>query len=229
MRIFLGNVYKKQLHFSEVETSHGSVDAGYGAERRTGQVCSRLKHMGRWFVEHFKEQELGKETQEKLLKAMHRNRSKITDRKNGDCNQWTSKGQNLRGDSCSTTHDKQKKGKEEDPFLSPKREDTRNTEGKPKGTSPSGKSNKVVCTCIQKGDCQKTPACGCWHPPECPHHNPLSDCKWWDACVFKHTGKAGDDTHGYATVGRHLEQTKGLNCAQHWKTPEERLSQYDLV
>ena len=48
--------------------------------------------------------------------------------KSGDCNQWTSNGQCSRGDSCSSKHDvnkKGKKGQEEDPVLDPDREDTR--------------------------------------------------------------------------------------------------------
>ena len=63
--------------------------------------------------------------------------------------------------AASSTMTKREQGKE-DPVLSPKREDTRketekgDTEGKGhKGTSPSGKSHKPVCTHVPKEQCHK--------------------------------------------------------------------------
>ena len=69
------------------------------------------------------------------------------DQRTGDCTQWTSRGQCSRGDSCSFKHDLNKKSKRDKnkiPFYF-RRDKTLETRGKrPKGTSPSGKSHKLV-------------------------------------------------------------------------------------
>ena len=79
------------------------------------------------------------------------------------------KAQCSRGGSCSFKHDfnnRREQGKEEDPVLSPKREDTRKETEKgyikgkaPNGTGPSGKSNEPVCTHFLNEQSQKE--CNC--------------------------------------------------------------------
>ena len=63
-------------------------------------------------------------------------------------------------------------GQEEDPVLILKREDTQKGDGKrhlkgtgPKDTTPSGRSNELICTHFQKGQCQKV-ACDYRHPSQ---------------------------------------------------------------
>ena len=91
----------------------------------------------------FKGQQPGKETPEKSLNAMERKTSK--DRKQGDCTRWTS-----RGDCTQFKHDVNNQGNME------KRKKEIGIKGKgPKGTSPSGKSNKPVCTHFLKGQLPK--------------------------------------------------------------------------
>ena len=70
-----------------------------------------------------------------------------------------------------------------------------NTRGRgPKGTSPSGKLNKLVCYQLQKWQCVVESACDYWHPQECSHHKSKSGFKCVVKCVFKHKGKAGGET-----------------------------------
>ena len=104
-----------------IETSHGFVSAGYSPERRSGQLFS--KEMVRRHVEEkirgqpismpamktclFKGQQAGEGNPSG--NPEHNAQETIKDRKYGDCNQWTSKGHCLRGDSCSFKHDRNKK------------------------------------------------------------------------------------------------------------------------
>ena len=75
------------------------------------------------------------------------------DRQIGDCAQWTSKGQCSRGESCNFKHDSDNKEKKENKKISfsfhwnekELKEVTEKVIPEPKGTSPSGKSNKSVC------------------------------------------------------------------------------------
>ena len=145
---------------------------------------------------------LEKETQEEIQCTGH-------DRNHGDCNQWTSKSQCSRGESCSVKHDflNKKKEKKQVPF------DFRNEktlERRRKRRYQKGKDTKVpvrlesqisrhVYRC-QKGQCQKGSACGHGHPPECSHYTPKRRSTWRDTCGIKHTSKAAEDKNGSAIV-----------------------------
>ena len=113
-------------------------------KRRTGQLCltdtngspvCREEDEG----QHFHPRGKGEET--------------IKQRQNGCCTQRTWKGQCSRGDrSINSDPNKKENGQEEDADLLPKREDTKGdgkgdtTRKGPQSASPSGKSNKPVCT-----------------------------------------------------------------------------------
>ena len=73
-----------------------------------------------------------------------------------------------------------------------------------KGTSPSGKSHKQVCTHFQKEQCQNKSTREHWHPPECSHGSRGG------TCAFKHTGKSGGEKMVKEQLPLH--ETKELNC-----------------
>ena len=67
------------------------------------------------------------------------------------------------------------------------------TKGKgPKGTSPTGQSNKPVCFHLQKEQCKRNPHALIGTRQTALTTNPKVDASA-DTCVFKHTGKAGED------------------------------------
>ena len=76
---------------------------------------------------------------------------------------------------------------------------------RPQGTSPSGKSNQLVCTL-------KESSCDCCHLPEYSHNKSQSGCQWRGACVFKHTGQAGEDKNGRRTIAITTGETKEFSC-----------------
>ena len=93
------------------------------------------------------------------------------------------------------------------------------TKGKaPKGTSPSGKSNKRVCYDCKKEQCPKHPHVAVGHPPECSQYKSKSGCTWRDKCGFLHTGEAGDDTYrrsGDETVAIISQEVRELCIERH--------------
>ena len=136
---------------------------------------------------HFKEQQLGKGTQKKILEAMERTQKTTENMKivrNGP--RKASVGEDCRAASSTI----KTKGREHKkiPFRlqwnEKELERWRRTEipkGRgPKGTSPSGESNTPVCDHFHKGQNQKESACDHWHPPECsPCTNPKMDANGW--------------------------------------------------
>ena len=137
MKIYWKTCTKTAPVLRGIKTSHGFVSAGYSPERRSGQLFSigrtgsplcRAGNQGQRFQcpqGLFKGKQLGKETQKEILKAMHR--KSIKDREfetviNGPRKDTVR--QEIRAAS-GTTYPKKEQGKEEDPVLSPKREDTR--------------------------------------------------------------------------------------------------------
>ena len=142
------------------------------------------------------------------------------DRNNGDGTQWTSKG-NVREEiraALNTINTKKKEKGKGKRRRSRSTSETRHWKGDggdirgkgPKGTSPSGKSNKRVCHHFQR-QCRKESASDSWHPPG-SHYNSQSGCTCGDTCVFKHRSEAGEDKHGSGTLALYLKMTEELNC-----------------
>ena len=137
------------------------------------------------------------------------------DRKHGDCTTMDlKKSQCSWADSFSFKHDFNRKVQEEDPVPLPKREDTRKeTEQEiPRERTQRCQSlrtdKQAGMVPFSEGQCQKQYACDYWQPPECSH-------QWIQRWMQKeewHTGKAGGDERGDATVAMHLDETIELNC-----------------
>ena len=89
----------------------------------------------------------------------------------GDCRQWETNGQCVKGDNGGFRHDKDKRGKSTQPNPSPRSSTQQSVKyasrtRSPRGRSPSGKMARVPCKDYLKGTCT-TPFCEKWHLPEC--------------------------------------------------------------
>ena len=92
----------------------------------------------------------------------------------GDCWQWESNGQCVKGDNCSFRHDMNKRGKVTPSSPSPNsfmRQNERKSSRtrSPRGRSPSGRTSRWPCKDYLKGTCNNS-SCKRWHPPECLFH-----------------------------------------------------------
>ena len=108
----------------------------------------------------------------------------------GDCWQWETNGQCVKGDNCSFRHDMDKCGKSSPSNPSPN-SFMRQSERKPsrtrssKGKSPSGRMSRWPCKDYLRGTCNNS-FCERWHPPECLYYKTQSGCRFGKKCSFAH-------------------------------------------
>ena len=100
----------------------------------------------------------------------------------GDCLQWETNGQCVKGDKCSFRHDVNKRGKNT-PNPSQNRKSSRTQS--PRGESPSGRMSRWLCKDYLKGTCNNS-FCEKWHPPECLFYKTKSGCRFEEKCSFAH-------------------------------------------
>ena len=93
----------------------------------------------------------------------------------GDCWQWETNGQCVKGNNCSFRHDMDKRGQS-----SPS-----NPSRSPKGKSPSGRMSRWPCKDHLRGTCNNS-FCERWHPPECLFYKTKSGCRFGEKCSFAH-------------------------------------------
>ena len=89
----------------------------------------------------------------------------------GDCWQWETNGQCVKGNNCSFRHDTNKRGKVTPSNPSPNsfmRQNERKPSRtrSPRGKSPSGRMSRWPCNYYLRGTCNNS-FCERWHPPEC--------------------------------------------------------------
>ena len=108
----------------------------------------------------------------------------------GDCWQWETNGQCVKGDNCSFRHDINKRGKVTPSNPSPnsfmqqiERKSSRTRS--PRGKSPSGRMSRWPCKDYLRGTCNNS-FCGQWHPPECLFCQTKSGC-WFGKSAHMHT------------------------------------------
>ena len=100
----------------------------------------------------------------------------------GDCWQWETNGQCVKGDNCSFRHDMNKRGKSSPSNPSPN-SFMRQSERKPsrtrspRGKSPSGRMSRWPCKDYLRGICSNS-FCEKWHPPECLFYKTKSGCRF---------------------------------------------------
>ena len=108
----------------------------------------------------------------------------------GDCWQWETNGQCVKGDNCSFRHDMDKRGKSSPSNPSPNsfmRQNERKPSRtrSPRGKSPSGRMSRWPCKDYLGGTCNNS-FCGKWHPPECLYYKTKSGCRFGKKCSFAH-------------------------------------------
>ena len=108
----------------------------------------------------------------------------------GDCWQWESNGQCVKGNNCSFRHDINKRGKMTQSNASPNsfmRQNERkpSRSRSPRGKSPSGRMSRWPCKDYLKGTCNNS-FCEKWHPPECLFCKTKSGCRFGEKCSFAH-------------------------------------------
>ena len=108
----------------------------------------------------------------------------------GDCWQWETNGQCVKGDNCSFRHDTNKRGKVTPSNPSPnslvqqsERKSSRTRS--PRGRSPSGRTSRWPCKDYLRGTCNNS-FCEKWHPPECLFYKTKSGCRFGEKCSFEH-------------------------------------------
>ena len=108
----------------------------------------------------------------------------------GDCWQWETNGQCVKGDNCSFRHDINKRGKVTPSNPSPnsfmqQNERKPSRTRSPRGKSPSGRTSRWPCKDYLKGTCNNS-FCEKWHPPECLFYKTKSGCRFGEKCSFAH-------------------------------------------
>ena len=89
----------------------------------------------------------------------------------GDCWQWQTNGQCVKGNNCSFRHDMDKRGKSspsnpsQNSFMQQNERKPSRTRS-PRGRSPSGRMSRWPCKDYLRGTCNNS-FCKRWHPPEC--------------------------------------------------------------
>ena len=108
----------------------------------------------------------------------------------GDCWQWETNGQCVKGDNCSFRHDINKRGKVTPSNPSPnsfmqQNEPKSSRTRSPRGKSPSGRMSRWPCKDYLKGTCNNS-FCEKWHPPECLFYKTKSGCRFVEKCSYAH-------------------------------------------
>ena len=108
----------------------------------------------------------------------------------GDCWQWETNGQCVKGDNCSFRHDINKCGKvtpsnpSPNSFMQQNERKSSRTQS-PRGKSPSGRMSRWPCKDYLRGTCNNS-FCEKWHPPECLFYKTKSGCRFGEKCSFAH-------------------------------------------
>ena len=108
----------------------------------------------------------------------------------GDCWQWETNRQCVKGNNCSFRHDMNKRGKNlpsnpsQNSFMRQNERKSSRTRS-PRGKSPSGRMSRWPCKDYLKGTCNNS-FCEKWHLPECLYYNTKSGCRFVEKCSYAH-------------------------------------------
>ena len=108
----------------------------------------------------------------------------------GDCWQWETNGQCVKGNNCSFRHDMDKRGKSspsnpsQNSFMQQSERKPSRTRS-PRGKSPSGRMSRWPCKDYLRGTCNNS-FCKRWHPPECLFYKNKNGCRFGEKCSFAH-------------------------------------------
>ena len=141
----------------------------------------------------------------------------------GDCWQWETNGQCVKGNNCSFRHDMDKRGKSspsnpsQDSFVQQSERKPSRTRS-PRGKSPSGRMSRWPCKDYLRGTCNNS-FCKRWHPPECLFYKNKNGCRFGEKCSFAHRqvdaqptkwSKSNNDKSAVALLKRGDWQERGL-------------------
>ena len=140
----------------------------------------------------------------------------------GDCWQWETNRQCVKGNSCSFRHDMNKRGKSSPSNPSPnsfmrqsERKSSRSRS--PRGKGPSGGMSRWLCKDYLKGTCNNS-FCEKWHPPECLFYKTKSGCRFGEKCSYAHRqvdeqptkrSKKNDDKSAVALLKKDVWHERG--------------------
>ena len=108
----------------------------------------------------------------------------------GNCWQWETNGQCVKGDNCSFRHDINKRGKSspsnpsQNSFMQQSERNASRTRC-PRGKSPSGWTSRWPCKDYLRGTCNNS-FCEKWHLPECLLYKTKSGCRFGKMCSYAH-------------------------------------------
>ena len=140
----------------------------------------------------------------------------------GDCWQWETNGQCVKGDKCSFRHDTNKRGKVTQSNPSPnsfmqQNERKSSRTRSPRGKSPSGRMSRWPCKDYLEGTCNNS-FCEKWRPPECLFYKTKSGLSVWEKCSYAHRqvdeqptkrSKKNDDKSAVAMLKKGNWQERG--------------------
>ena len=142
----------------------------------------------------------------------------------GDCWQWETNGQCVKGDNCNFRHDMDKRGKSTQPNPSPNsfmRQNGRNASRtrSPRGRSQSGRMSRWPCKDYLKRTCTNS-FCGKWHPSACLFNKSKSVCKFGEKCSYAHRQVEEQPSkrskkNGDSSAVAMLKITRQLGCVFH--------------
>ena len=102
----------------------------------------------------------------------------------GDCWQWESNGQCVKGDNCSFRHDVNKRGQITQSNTSPNSFMQQNERKTSRTRSPSGRTSRWPCKDYVKGTCNNSFFYEKWHLPECLYYKTKSGCRFGEKCSY---------------------------------------------
>ena len=108
----------------------------------------------------------------------------------GDCWQWETNGQCVKGNNCSFLQDLNKRGQvtpsnpSQNSFMQQSERKPSRTRS-PRGKSPSGRMSRWPCKDYLKGTCNNS-SCKRWHLPECLFYKSKNGCRFGEKCSFAH-------------------------------------------
>ena len=140
----------------------------------------------------------------------------------GDCWQWETNGQCVKGDNYSFRHDINKRGKVTPSNPSPNSFMQQSERKSSRTRSPRGRSPVVECldglARITLEELAITHFVKKWHPPECLFYKTKSGCRFGEKCSFAHRqvdeqptkrSKKNDDKSAVAILKKGDRQERG--------------------
>ena len=143
----------------------------------------------------------------------------------GDCWQWETNGQCVKGDNCSFRHDMNKRGNVTPSNPSPnffmqQIERISSSTRSPRGKNPSGRMSRWPCKDYIKGTCNNS-FCEKWHPPECLFYKTRMVAVLGRS-AHSHI-KRSDKKLGQNSSKRQLSDARQLGCVFQDMTPPKSI------